>query len=278
MVLIAGGEFHMGSSPTALSKLNDDCNRLAPGWVCKDRGEWEQPAHRVVIDAFFLDRHEVTNALFERFVTATGYRTTAQRNAYGSAWKPNGAGWEWVRLEGANWQEPNGVGGYKPEKNHPVVQVSWHDAGAYCEWAGKRLPTEAEWERASRGSDDRRYPWGEEWDASRANGDMTVGAPTAVGSYPAGASPYGIRDMAGNVSEWVADEFDRDYYQHSRERNPDGPHPHFWEYGYAGYTRVIRGGSWLNVPVYLRTTARFSLNPSVSLQVLGFRCARDGSE
>jgi len=102
---------------------------------------------------------------------------------------------------------------------------------------------------------------------------MTVRAPTPVGSYPGGASPYGVHDMAGNVSEWVADIFEESYYQHSPERNPQGPRPTFVKFQIV---RVVRGGSWLSVPIYLRTMARFSLDPSITLNVVGFRCAKDG--
>ena len=274
MILVPAGEFQMGSSPVAVSHLADECNKLDRGkGLCMTSVESERPAHRVVLDGFYLDRYELTNALFDRFVGATGFRTTAEREGHGWAWQADGARWEWSKVDGAQWRRPNGPGSPSADKNHPVTQVSWNDAVAYCKWAGKRLPTEAEWEMAARGTEDRRYPWGEEWEVSKANGDMSVGAPAAVGSYPGGASPYGCYEMAGNVSEWVADVFEANYYEHSPERNPQGPRPPFLKFENM---RGIRGGSWLNAPIYLRTTARFSLDPSVSLQVLGFRCAKDG--
>jgi len=276
MILIPGGEFSMGSSPVEVAKLLDDCNRFDRGKTyCRTNVETVSPAHRVVLDPFYLDRYEVPNALFDRFVKATSHKTRAEREGYGWGWQPVGAGWEWVKIEGGDWRKPNGPGNSSANENHPVVQVSWHDAMAYCKWTRKRLPTEAEWEKATRGTDDRRYPWGQEWDASKANGDMVARGPTLVGSFPGGVSQYGVHDMAGNVSEWVADIFTESYYRNSPERNPDGPHPSFVEFQIV---RVIRGGSWLNVPIYLRTMARFSLDPSVTLNVVGFRCAKDSKK
>ncbi|MDP3768234.1 MAG: formylglycine-generating enzyme family protein, partial [Dehalococcoidia bacterium] len=215
MVLVPAGEFWMGSK---------DYDR-------------EKPRHRVHLDAFSIDKYEVTNALYGRFIQATG------------------------RAAPSYWNDSKWNG-----SSQPVVGVTWHDADAYCKWAGKRLPSEAEWEKAARGTDGRKYPWGDQWDVSKANADNELGKTAAVGSYPGGASPYGAQDMAGNVWEWVADWYDKDYYKQSPERNPRGPD--------SGQYRVLRGGSWHDAPYYLRTADRSSSAPDFRNYDLGFRCAR----
>ena len=217
MVLVPAGEFWMGS---------------------EDGGADEKPRHRVTLDAFYIDKHEVTNARYGRFMGATGRSVPTYWND-------------------STWNSPQ----------QPVVGVSWDDADAYCKWAGKRLPTEAEWEKAARGTDGRKYPWGEQWDASRANSvESKLGKTVPVGAYPAGASPYGALDMAGNAWEWVADWYDRDYYRRSPEQNPRGPE--------TGSGRVLRGGSWLSLPILLRAANRYDFTPGSRSDLIGFRCAR----
>jgi formylglycine-generating enzyme required for sulfatase activity len=243
MVLVPAGEFTMGSNDS------DDV----------------RPPHRIYLDAFSIDKYETANALFERFVKATGHQTTAEREGWAYVWTEG----KLDKMNGASWRVPNGPGS-SAESTHPVIQVSWFDADAYCQWAGKRLPTEAEWEKAARSTDGRKYPWGEQWDTSRANSsESKLGKTAPVGSYASGVSPYGVHDMAGNVWEWVTDWYDKDYYKRSPERNPRGPD--------SGTFRVLRGGSWNLDALYLRAAYRGTGTPDSRSNSIGFRCARGAS-
>ncbi len=227
-------------------------------------GDDEGPEHNVTLDAFWIDRTEVTNAQYRVFVDATGHRepTTCQSG------------------------EPTYDDGTKA--NHPVACVSWDDAQAYCAWAGGRLPTEAEWEKAARGTDGRIYPWGSAFDGSRTNycdvncaGDhKDTGfddgyAQTApVGSYPTGVSPYGALDMGGNVWEWVSDWYDFYYYVTSPQDNPQGPDSpkDNWQAPGACPCRVLRGGSWFGFATNERVAYRAWFAPDKQDLVVGFRC------
>jgi formylglycine-generating enzyme required for sulfatase activity len=189
----------------------------------------EQPVHTVYLDAFYIDKYEVTNAQYAALLSAMGNQEEG--------------GWFWylgrgqdarIRQVGGTWQAEAGY------KDHPVVDVTWYGARAYCAWAGKRLPTEAEWEKAARGTDGRTYPWGDQApDCSRANFvwlDVPCVSDTSrVGSYPSGASPCGALDMAGNVDEWVNDWYQNDYYAVAPYRNPPGPAD--------GSYKIARGGT-----------------------------------
>jgi formylglycine-generating enzyme required for sulfatase activity len=246
----------------------------------------EQPVHTVYLDAYWIDQTEVTNAMFQVFVNDTGYRTDAEKDGYAWVFDPNSASWSGVI--GADWSHPRGPSSnLNGLEDHPVVQVSWNDAAAYCEWADPstgsgqvRLPTEAEWEKAARGTDGRTYPWGNrspagsllnfadvnlnvDWADKDANDGYQFTAP--VGSYPNGASPYGALDMAGNVWEWVADWYGETYYSQSPSSNPQGPA--------SGTARVLRGGSWYFDEDLVRSADRYRLDPSGSDFTLGFRCA-----
>jgi formylglycine-generating enzyme required for sulfatase activity len=272
MVLVPAGEFMMGSD-------KDEIDRLLQGRTDVNREFFnrEIPRHRVYLDAFYIDKYEVTNARFQQFVQATGHRTTAERE--GSGYVDNGEKFELVN--GANWRAPRGPGSsIAGLEQHPVVQVSQEDAKAYCAWAGKRLPTEAEWEKAARGTDGRSYPWGSQFDGRRANfcdancqfnwkdsaanDGYRYTAP--VGSYEGGKSPYGAYDMAGNVWEWVADWFDENYYRNSPARNPQGPA--------SGDRAVLRGGGWDTLALNVRAPPRHRNAPAPRDANLGFRCAK----
>ncbi len=204
----------------------------------------------VRLDAFYVDRCPVTNAEFHAFVTVTGYRPTDQDAA----------------------RFLNHVRGKLPPalEQHPVVYVSWDDARAYAAWAGKRLPTEAEWEKAARGTDGRKYPWGRaEPGPKRANYGRACSGTTPVGAYPEGASPYGALDLAGNVWEWCEDYDDAAFYA-------DGPtyNPRNTRRPEKKPLLVMRGGSWMYGPRSLRTFSRTGFEAHYRFASGGFRCAR----
>ena len=207
--------------------------------------EW--PQRSVYLDAFMIDQVEVTNERYMRFVKATGHRTPP--NPYGTGPLQSIAGIEHL----------------------PVVQTTWYDAKAYCGWAKKRLPTEAEWEKAARGTDGRLYPWGNDPPTpKRANFDREWAEEKtlhAVGALPGGDSPYGVQDMAGNAREWVSDWYDAEYYQQAPDRNPQGPTK-------KGVVRSIRGGSWHSPAADLTTAARGRGGFALQTHGTGFRCAR----
>ncbi|HNT55510.1 MAG TPA: SUMF1/EgtB/PvdO family nonheme iron enzyme, partial [Anaerolineaceae bacterium] len=248
LVCVPAGEFLMGS-------LGDDANADAD----------EKPQHPVTLDAYWIDQTEVTNAMFAAFVAATGYQTQAEVEGWGTITVTKDG---WGNIAGVTWQRPTGYGsGIIGLEDHPVVQVSWNDAQAYCEWAGRQLPSEAQWEKAARGTDARVYPWGNQLpDTTFLNFYANMGGTTTVGRYPKGASPYGALDLAGNVWEWTADWYGEPYYASpAAGTNPTGPE--------SGKYRLIRGGSWKNATWYVRTASRIGFSPNTRVEILGFRCA-----
>jgi sulfatase modifying factor 1 len=271
----------------------------------------EQPVHQVTLAGFWMDKTPVSNEDFARFVKATGYVTVAERAPDPKDFPPdvprenlvpgslvfsppaqkdvpldNPALW-WKYIPGANWRHPQG-----PSSNltglakHPVVQVCWDDAAAYAKWAGKRLPSEAEFEYAARGGLDRqRYAWGAEkvpqgksmaniWQGRFPTENNNAGT-SPVASFP--PNGYGLYDMAGNVWEWCADWYCPDYYEHSPRQNPPGPKDSFDPDEPGMAKRVLRGGSFLCSDVYCsgyRPGARMKSSPDTGLSHTGFRCVR----
>lgn len=284
MVLIQAGSVLMGSTKDEVDLAIQACvkdykkdQQTCEGWY-----KLELPQHKVRIDAFYMDKHEVTNRLFQQFVQQTGYRTTAEQK--GSAWAfVESKGWEDVK--GTSWRKPE-AGATIFESNraeHPVVVVSWDDAEAYCRWAGQRLPTEAEFEYALRAGTTTKYWWGPGNPESRRveniadesakhllNVIMSGYTDGAVRTAPVGsyeANPWGLHDMSGNVAEWTADWYGDTYYAKSPERNPTGPS--------SGEKRVVRGGSWTDEPVGVRSAFRNRYLPTQRTDDIGFRCAQD---
>ncbi len=248
MVYVPEGEFLMGAKDDPEAK-ND-----------------ETPQHIVYLDAFWIDKTEVTNAMFAKFVAETGYITTAEQQGWSKVHAESG---QWVNTEGADWQHPTGPGSnIKGLDHYPVLHTSWEDARSYCAWAGKRLPTEAEWEKAARGPDGRLFPWGNSINCNYAQYKDCGGKSLPVGSRPDGVSYYGAEDMAGNAWEWVADWYDANYYAYSPYENPPGPS--------GGEYRIQRGGSWkMGGPKYLRASNRARADTSETWETDGFRCAAD---
>ena len=320
MAWIPGGEFWMGGPDDA--SIDAVRGRLRPGEpVCSgllDGFPDAGPGHRVRVDGFWMDRTEVTNGEFARFVEATGYRTVAERNPDPAEFPgadpallvpgsvlftpPREAvtlddplAW-WSYRAGTSWRHPDGPGSSHSNRlDHPVVHVAYEDAEAYARWAGKRLPTEAEWERAARGGKDRLpYPWGRElvvdgrWMCNAFQGrfpDADTGEDGFRGIAPVGrfpANPYGLHDMVGNVWEWCSDWYRPDTYREASLTvavNPQGPATSFDPDEPGQRKRVHRGGSFLCSAQYC---SRFLLGTRGKGAVdtgsahVGFRCVRTG--
>jgi formylglycine-generating enzyme required for sulfatase activity len=263
MVLVPAGEFMMGSTEGSAD---------------------QKPMHRVSLDAFYLDKYEVTNKLFQKFVSDTGYETTAEKEGEAYGYTSSG---ELKEISGANWRKPEGgeTVFVSNRDEHPVVSVSWYDAEAYCRWAGKRLPTEAEFEYANRGGTQTTYWWGDGnpgsrrvanirdeaakrqfsgWTIIMAGYDDGYVRTAPVGSFD--PNPFGLYDTTGNVLEWTADWYDSDYYERSPSRNPTGPS--------SGKFRVQRGGSWSDGPRFVRSVFRGGDPPTKPNDFNGVRCAK----
>jgi formylglycine-generating enzyme required for sulfatase activity len=239
--------------PTQITDAKGILMRLVPAgeFTMGSENGWddaEKPPHQVYLDAFYMDIYEVTNAAYRACVSAGVCTPPKKTSSYARS----------------------SYYGDSQYDNYPVIYVDWYQAKAYCEWRGGSLPTEAQWEKAARGTDGRTYPWGEGISCSQANywGQYggCVGDTTEVGRYESGKSPYGIYDLAGNVWEWVADWYDPNYYAHSPSSNPLGPS--------SGQYRVLRGGSWYIIGSDVRSANRSNYAPGNILYNVGFRCAR----
>ena len=243
MALIPAGEFRMGDN----SGESD-----------------EKPVHSVYVDAFYMDKYEVTNAEYAEFLNAKGKHTDG-----GITWYNIGQTHSRIEYVSGKYRAKSGYA------NHPVTYVSWYGAMAYAAWKGKRLPTEAEWEKAARGGlAGLKYPWGNARDSSKANYNNHIKDTTAVGKYT--ANGYGLYDMSGNVAEWCLDEYDP--YAISPARNPlSGANSIKWILdNYTGIksSRVMRGGSWFSFARNVRVASRSDNTPTLTSSYVGFRCAR----
>ncbi|HTU67767.1 MAG TPA: SUMF1/EgtB/PvdO family nonheme iron enzyme [Steroidobacteraceae bacterium] len=243
---IAGAWFFANRAPST-SRLGRDGARgdLVPGGSFTMGDDESSPQRNRVVDSFYMDRYEVTTARYAAFLAASGSTVTPDF-----------------------WDERTG----EHVEDMPVIGVTWNEADAYCRWAGRRLPTEAEWEKAARGTDARPYPWGAESPSTpRANyesaaDDIYGGALSPVGSHPTGKSPYGIEDMAGNAAEWVADWW-TESFPIDDVFNPRGPA--------EGEKKVIRGGGPYDPPPRINTSSRQYASPDTRVEDTGFRCASD---
>ena len=242
-VRVPAGEFLMGSSEEQFAAAMKLCEEDFGAGNCDRRlFESELPQHAVALDEYWIGRTEVTNAQYVACVEGGGCTEPHERSS----------------------NTRDSYYGRSDYANYPVINVDWSQAEAFCTWAGGRLPTEAEWEKAARGTDGRIYPWGDSApDKTLANFNGNEGDTTVVGSYPSGASPYGALDMAGNVWEWVSDWYQADTYVASPTKNPTGPA--------TGDRRVLRGGSWLYNVGSVRAAYRYYNFPGWAVNG-GFRC------
>ena len=241
-VLIPAGEFEMGSALEEARAAFDDAT-LRSSMLEEHVFMAETPKHAVYLDAYYISKYPVTNAQYRAFVEATAHKPPYDTERKQSIW------------EQPAFSDPQ----------QPVVGVTWFDAAAFCDWVGGKLPTEAQWEKAARGTDGRTYPWGNQPPNRKiAAYSKYVGYPVKVGSYPENVSPYGVMDMAGNVFEWCRDAYNAAFYRHSPPKNPV-----YLSRGKTDY--VIRGGAFDYGTPFLRSALRMRLPAEVAFRNTGFR-------
>jgi len=243
MVWAPAGEFLMGSTDADIADVVQRRDKLRP-----ELFDDEKPQHKVYLDGYWIYKYAVTVAQYRKFCAETDRKMPEQ----------------------PDWSSDR----------HPVVNVTWYDAASYAMWAGAQLPTEAQWEKAARGEDGRRYPWGNEWDVEKCNNWSDTSAAgkglngkcaTPGGSYPQCVSPYGVHDMSGNVWEWCQDIYDKNYYASSPAKNPAGP--------VKGDFRVLRGGAWGSTSITVRSACRLADSPDATYHDDGgFRCVVPGEK
>lgn len=231
MSLIPEGYFCRGTSNKTIEILVRDFGADTK-WF-----EDEKPHRKIYLSEFYIDIYPITNRKYFNFRRLNNMKISSSL-----------------------------LKRFQLRPYHPVTHIEWDDAVTYCEWVGRRLPTEAEWEKAARGNDDRIFPWGNSLELSRANFNTRLGKTSPVGTFPDGISQYGLHDMAGNVYEWVNDWYDKNYYAISPEIDPPGPKD--------GSSHVLRGGAWINVPTMIRCSKRDHLRyPYLNSKFIGFRTA-----
>lgn len=271
MVEVPAGPFQRGSTDDDIASFVQLCDQNDSGCIT-DNFLDEQPVREITLSTFWIDQFEVSNREFQMFVAATNYRTFAEREGSSDVWNDAVDVRQSIDTPGAAWHTPEGAGSDIANRmDHPVVHVAWEDAQAYWAFHGKRLPTEAEWEKAARGPDGSRFPWGNTWEPGRVNGVLPseiAGTTVATTSFPQGASHYGAHHMLGNVFEWIADWYDPYYYETSPTTDPVQTDD-------SGQLRVIRGGGWATRAGFMHTGWRRVVAPDTTGNIIGFRCVRD---
>jgi formylglycine-generating enzyme required for sulfatase activity len=270
MVNVQGGIFTMGTTLKEATQAVDDCTSRDKAKCEISMTEDSIPEHTVTVNAFQIEKYEVTYEQFVAFLNFLGPNSHTNQCGGEPCAVTQGPDYlgSYIKFDGTRYTVANEI-----YRNRPVTFVTWYGAKAYCEAIDRRLPTEAEWERAARGNDKRIYPWGNDWDPTKArtNKPTNEGGPDEINLFKTGETPEGVFNLGGNVSEWVFDYYAADYYKNLTPAilNPQGP-----DFGATG-TRVVRGGDWDKPPFFARTVHRTDADPGTGNSTIGFRCAGD---